>query len=95
MTRYIDADALIKDCANTVIIAERLKEYDISRIFSAMLDTILSQPTIDAEPVLHGKWIEKSTGGEHFDCCSKCGYVEWDAPTNYCPNCGADMREES
>jgi len=40
-----------------------------------------------------GKWIEKSTGGEHFWCCSECGYVEWDAPNNYCPNCGADMRE--
>ena len=41
-----------------------------------------------------GKWIEKSTGGEHFWCCSECGYVEWDAPNNYCPNCGADMRGE-
>ena len=41
----------------------------------------------------HGKWIEKSTGGEHFDCCSECGYVEWDAPNNYCPACGARMDE--
>ena len=41
----------------------------------------------------HGKWIEKSTGGDHFDCCSECGYVEWDAPNNYCPACGARMNE--
>ena len=38
-----------------------------------------------------GKWIKKSTNGETFDCCSACGYVEWDAPTKYCPNCGAKM----
>lgn len=42
-------------------------------------------------PVKHGKWIEKSTGGEHFACCSECGYVEWDTLHNYCPECGARM----
>lgn len=41
-----------------------------------------------------GKWIEKSTGGWHFYRCSECGDVEWDAPNNYCPYCGADMRGE-
>lgn len=39
-----------------------------------------------------GKWVTKSTNGEMFDSCSVCGYVEWDAPRNFCPNCGADMR---
>ena len=41
-----------------------------------------------------GKWITKSTNGEMFDVCSVCGYVEWDEPHKYCPNCGADMRGE-
>ena len=41
-----------------------------------------------------GKWTEKSTGGEMFSSCSVCGYVEWDAPKHFCPNCGADMRGE-
>ena len=50
-------------------------------------------PTIDAVPIRHGKWITKSTGGEYFDCCSECGYIEWDSPNNYCPNCGARMDE--
>lgn len=52
-------------------------------------------PVMDTEPVRHGKWIGKSTGGEYFDCCSECGYVEWDAPNNYCPRCGAKMRGET
>lgn len=47
----------------------------------------------DAQPEpKKGRWITKSTNGEMFDCCSVCGYVEWDEPKNFCPNCGADMR---
>ena len=42
-----------------------------------------------------GEWIEKSTNGEMFSSCSICGYIEWDAPRNFCPNCGADMRNAS
>ena len=49
---------------------------------------------LKAEPVRHGEWIEKSTGGEHFYCCSRCGHIEWDMPNNYCSECGADMRGE-
>ena len=51
-----------------------------------------SQPTIEPKK---GRWITKSTNGEMFDCCSACGYVEWDEPKNFCPNCGADMRGEA
>ena len=50
-----------------------------------MLDCI---PTVDAEPVVHGRWGED---GE----CSKCGFQPWyehDIHTlSYCPNCGAKM----
>lgn len=38
-----------------------------------------------------GTWILKSTNGEMFDSCSVCGYVEWDVPTKFCPNCGSQM----
>jgi rubrerythrin len=38
-----------------------------------------------------GKWIEKSTNGEMFSSCSVCGYVEWDTPSLFCPNCGSRM----
>lgn len=59
-------------------------------------------PSIETRPdwcplkeVKHGKWIRKSTGGWRFTLCSECGYVEWNETNNYCPKCGADMREES
>ena len=49
---------------------------------------------LSAQERKRGRWILKSTNGEMFDCCSECGFVEWDAPRNFCPNCGADMRGE-
>lgn len=39
-----------------------------------------------------GEWIEKSTNGEMFSRCSVCGYIEWDTPRYFCPNCGSDNR---
>lgn len=51
-------------------------------------------------PVVHGKWLQRMFGTHE---CSNChndpchhdgvtGYTEW--LTDFCPNCGADMRGE-
>ena len=49
----------------------------------------------DARPVVRGRWDNVSRisrkGFEWFKC-SNCG-MEWSNLTNFCPNCGADMRE--
>ena len=43
-----------------------------------------------------GRWIphEDEDGEHHGDKCSECGewYVMPYGKTNFCPNCGADMR---
>lgn len=52
-----------------------------------MLDEIEALPTIKAEPVRHGRW---ECGG----FCSECGLDNEERKTTFCPNCGADMREE-
>lgn len=46
------------------------------------------------EGAVHGKWIDKGHGNIY--ACSKCGEM-WlgVGGYNYCPNCGADMRERS
>lgn len=90
MTRLIDADEMLKrlESWNTDDVMDKA-------LYNFTLSRIIEQPTVDAQPVRHGKWIGKSTGGEYFDCCSECGYVEWDAPNNYCPRCGAKMRGET
>ena len=47
----------------------------------------------------HGEWmpiIEANEFGEAYQCgcyCSECG-EELQSEPNYCPNCGADMRQK-
>lgn len=59
-----------------------------------MIDLIAEQPTIEAEPVKHGRW--EHIGGDEW-CCTNCGEVistegSWDKPTyKHCHECGAKM----
>ena len=60
--------------------------------------------TIEAKPVRCGRWIPTeydsyADGAPVWDKweCSECGHEhsgEEDTLTAFCPNCGADMREE-
>lgn len=55
-------------------------------------------PTIDAEPVRHGRWVKKGQSflfPERFMnySCSLCGYDIDKTKHRYCPNCGAKMDE--
>ena len=59
-----------------------------------IVGVINDMPTVDAVEVVHGHWIYEPVEFtyEKDIKCSICGsYVEY--ATNYCPNCGADMRE--
>ena len=58
----------------------------------------------DVRPVVRGKWDEErpdSLDGDSIYVCSVCGET-WDLEAgtpkdnnmNFCPNCGADMRQE-
>lgn len=89
--RLIDADAFL----------ERMSRTD--RFFGVVYD-INDAPTVDAVPVVHGRWL---TWEEQFQgrtprkksklgvFCSAC-HNHADNMFNYCPNCGAkmDLEEE-
>lgn len=77
----IDGDALKAKILKSIGIADELAENYEGRksIAHAFIDSALSfviecidaAPTIDAEPVVHARWIEVSNGrGGH--CCSEC-----------------------
>lgn len=58
---------------------------------------IQGMPTVDAVPVVHGRW---EWNGEAF-VCSACGSGYKGQPTmmgkpmfEFCPVCGADMRKD-
>lgn len=88
MTRLIDADLYKEDMTN-----EYPEYYE---------DVLDAQPTIDAEPVRHGKWIYGNDFHWYTASCNRCGYQRrtdikadrWNQ-WNYCPNCGADMRGDN
>ena len=84
--RLIDADALIAEIKNAYD-WESLNDVSAMTIRDTITD-IQNMPTIEAEPVKTGKWVEVY-GGYH---CSECGIVIDKAiNTPHCPNCGAKM----
>lgn len=55
-------------------------------------------PTIDAEPIAHGHWVQRWTGNEYRVFCSECRaeaneIADYELKYNFCPNCGANMDE--
>ena len=61
----------------------------------AVIDTLDALPPSPSRPHGHWKIIFKGTIAEGLACseCGKRGYGE--NLTNFCPNCGANMREEN
>lgn len=103
MPELIDRQALIKDMCNNKTDAKcpcYPNCYPCE--FSEARRIIDEQPTIEAEPVRHGRWIRNATSeGYH---CSNCGHHA-DSPIGemidprdyecyldkYCGGCGAQM----
>ena len=81
MRRLIDADAFERRC----MFDENIE--DMQDVIYALRDF----PTIDAEPVRHGKWIVTNEGVVK---CSECKRKFILLKENYCPHCGARMDEE-
>lgn len=66
----------------------------LKNILPTFANVIDEQPTIDAEPVRHGRWIMLEPYGTHHTHrrkCSVCGEIKSKELTNFCPNCGAKM----
>ena len=100
MPRYIDADALRDEIVNYFGDLMIQGRHDI-------LEIVKKSPTADVIERKHGKWLEReviyndeNTIKEWQSAyCSSCGryhttpYMYYFDNYNFCPNCGADMRE--
>lgn len=84
--RLIDADELMARLRNDPLFA-LIEPYNIEGVIAAA-------PTIEAEPVRRGRWVEESG----MFMCSVChdvwGTEEMIKGFNYCPWCGAKMEEQ-
>jgi rubrerythrin len=85
--RLIDADALIAQWESD---AEEMEELAIKLATYGAINDVKRQPTI--EPRKKGEWKEHKDYPGLAYLCSECGYFTT-MRTNFCPNCGADMRE--
>ena len=86
--RPIDADEAL-----------RLKDEDLNWVYDLtdLEEFLAGVPTLDVEPVKHGKWVEtvfhNGCTFDHDMVCSVCGHSGL-PEYEYCPNCGAKMDEE-
>ena len=92
--RLIDADVLDKSIRDWYCAPERCDNYNGVRCRACSIDDALSEldsaPTIDAEPVRHGRWVRDTVDTPDIWFCTACKYcIAW--RPNYCPNCGAKM----
>lgn len=104
--RLIDADKLVETIVNTPSEVAKIHTYNVLTSLAErqneILDIVENSPTIEAAPVVHGRWkpvkynahcsCGKSYGTYHY-LCSACNRIAYAQPygLNYCPNCGAKM----
>ena len=94
--RPIDADTLWKVFENS--------EWRDNADRDAAQDLLNKVPTVDVEPVRHGRWETKEYTTEdsfddwivihHEEVCSECGKGQGER-SKFCPNCGAKMDGEA
>ncbi len=92
--RLIDADAakgrIIEEIAKNLS-ELNIRTFTVAAGVAEMFDCEDDFPTIEVEPVKHGKWKKI----QNFAQCSECKHeVNWgskDFLSPYCPNCGAKM----
>ena len=86
MAEYISREAAIEAAKKSHLY------FDIKPIINSI-------PTADARPVVRGEWIKYAPDNSDMMTCSECEkYWILDGDQydfHFCPNCGADMREES
>lgn len=100
MRDYIEREAILRKMQKIATEAWKMRiKANVGTVWNEVQDVIRFFPAADVRPVGCGRWElsdETPYIRKHYHpvACSNChraGMKGW----NYCPNCGADMREES
>ena len=92
--RLIDADELLQSIGGSY--QQAFWDGREEKSFGIVEEVIIEAPTVDAAPVVHGRWTESEEhrGWKVCSVCHNC-YVdgEWAGGKKwqYCPDCGARM----
>ena len=93
MAEYIEREAVLE--------SQKWKRLILAFDRGMARGIIASRPAADVAPVVHGEWEHFESGWHDLWRCTSCG-DEWtfeydptdkETMVNFCPNCGADMRE--
>ena len=93
MSEYISREAAVE----AVEIA--LNKYNLLlSTFRVIRDSVKDVPAADVAPVVHARWVFEDED-DYRPRCAKCDHIaSGDSEnyylSNYCPNCGACMKEE-
>lgn len=97
MAEYIDRDMFLKIISHKPSSPTTDRE---DRLINYFISSVKNFPAADVRPVVRAEFVRCGDGKHVPYMCAHCGktvpanLVEiWGA--HYCPNCGADMREES
>ena len=94
MAEYIDkGKALYLDFKINVSLFESRRK-TAERAVQSYADAISKIPAADVRPVVRGKWVQVMGKYDWMVKCSRCNGVPLET-SDFCPNCGADMREKS
>lgn len=91
MAEYIERSAAVK-----AVLRERSPANSVAqnRKLSIIQRDLLTMPSADVAPVVHGLWVEHLDEMECSVCKRQWNYCDNDTNTfNFCPNCGAKMME--
>lgn len=102
MTEYIDRKDIIKWIDDSLEKCGHRYSNDMITMME-MFRTVINDciPAADVRPVVRGKWVKKTRIDLKWDykqayyVCSECGADRMLRQHNFCPNCGAEMKEES
>lgn len=92
MAEYIEKQKLIEE------LDDKYSLGDIGRMeHDIIVNALLYAKPADVRPVVRGRWISDGDGYHWVYVCSVCGWKDgypFNERHNFCPYCGADMRED-
>ena len=102
--RLIDADELIHTTGFAIMFAsmfttDKAERKILKKVQNFFKERVDNAPTIKAEPIEHGEWLESESGyseTENIFYCSQCKdeFIVHKGDRidfNYCPHCGVKM----
>ena len=85
MAEYIEREALVHHFMTT-------RQYLTKDLVMDAAYEVSKFPAADVAPVVHGRWERMKAYCTQY-VCSECGDIWPDFRSNYCPNCGAHMKD--